>query len=54
MVILLSQRICCFMTIDIHQSHVCLSRASACDIGALLNLQRHLQEVGIPLHKDKS
>ena len=44
MVIFLSQRNCCFMTIDIHQSHVCLSRASACDIGALLNLQRFIIE----------
>ena len=40
LVILLVQPVLSSIAIDVHQSHFCLSKASACDVGALLNLQR--------------
>ena len=38
--IFLTQRIFSILVIDVHYSHVCLSKVSACNIDALLNLQR--------------
>ena len=40
LVIFLTQRIFSILVIDVHYSHVCLSKVSACNIDALLNLQR--------------
>lgn len=40
LVILLGHTVYSSSAIDVHQSHFCLSKASACDVGALLNLQR--------------